>query len=172
MENLVKRAKAGDKDAFTKLMDQQMQSMYKTAYAILYNTEDAADAISDTILACWEKIGQLKSDRYFRTWMTRILINKCRDIIQKREHLCLTETVPEIPAMDEGFLNAEWKEELMKLDEKYRLVVILYYVEGFRAAEIGRMLGITGSTVRTQLARAREKLAQSYNAKLERKCYL
>lgn len=43
---------------------------------------DAADAISDTILACWEKIGQLREERYFRTWITRILVNKCRDILR------------------------------------------------------------------------------------------
>ena len=62
MENLIKKAKLRDADAFTELMQQQMQNMYKTARSVLGNEEDVADAISDTILACWEKIGQLKQD--------------------------------------------------------------------------------------------------------------
>ena len=80
MKSLVKRAQKGDADAFTQLMQSQMQNMYKTARAVLKNDEDAADAIADTLLACWEKIGQLRSAEFFRTWMTKILINKCNDI--------------------------------------------------------------------------------------------
>lgn len=57
MEELIKKARQHDADAFTELMMSQMQTMYKTARAILNNEEDAADAISDTILACWEKLG-------------------------------------------------------------------------------------------------------------------
>ena len=84
MDKLVKKARQGDPDAFTELMQSQMQNMYKTARAILYNDEDAADAISETILTCWEKLHQLKNPAFFRTWMTRILINKCKDIIKKQ----------------------------------------------------------------------------------------
>ena len=56
MEKLIKAARAGDPDAFTRLMKSRMQSMYKTARAILINDEDIADAISETILACWENM--------------------------------------------------------------------------------------------------------------------
>lgn len=83
MENLIKKARQHDADAFTELMMEQMQTMYKTARAILDNEEDAADAISDTILACWEKLGQLRENKYFRTWMIRILVNKCRMFLFK-----------------------------------------------------------------------------------------
>lgn len=68
-ESLIQRAKLRDPDAFAKLMDQHMQGMYKTARAILQNDEDAADAIQDTILTCWEKLAGLKEERYFKTWM-------------------------------------------------------------------------------------------------------
>lgn len=64
MDNLVKRAQQRDADAFTELMQSQMQSMYKTARAMLRDDEDAADAISDTILICWEKMGQLKKSNF------------------------------------------------------------------------------------------------------------
>ncbi|MCC2879004.1 sigma-70 family RNA polymerase sigma factor [Lachnoclostridium pacaense] len=169
MENLIKKAKLRDADAFTKLMQQQMQNMYKTARAVLYNEEDVADAISDTILACWEKIGQLKQDGYFRTWMTRILVNKCTDIIQKKKQFCLMEDVPEIPSRDNGYEDTEWKEALNMLGERYRLIMILYYVEGFKISEISSILDIAESTVRTRLSRGREKLAEDYRPELRRK---
>ena len=80
MDNLIHKARGGDADAFAEVISDQMQNMYKAARSILNNDEDVADAISDTILTCWEKISQLKEDCYFRTWMTRILINKCYEI--------------------------------------------------------------------------------------------
>lgn len=60
-----KRAKRKDADAFTELMESQMQNMYKVARSILSRDEDVADAISDTILVCWEKIDTLKKNRFF-----------------------------------------------------------------------------------------------------------
>jgi len=162
MKSLVKRAQKGDADAFTQLMQSQMQNMYKTAMAVLKNDEDAADAIADTLLACWEKIGQLRSAEFFRTWMTKILINKCNDILRKRERLNFTDEVPEIPVCDTGYGNMEWNEALNSLDEKYRLVILLYYVEGYKTSEISQILEIPESTVRTRLARGREKMAAEY----------
>ena len=91
-DDLVKRAKRHESEAFTELMQLYMADMYKVAYAILMNDEDAADAIGDTILICWEKMNQLVKIRYFKTWMTRILINKCYDIRKKNQNLiCLDE---------------------------------------------------------------------------------
>ena len=79
-EHLVEKARQKDPDAFTELMQLHLKDMYRTALAILRNDEDAADAIQDTILACWEKLGALKKTQYFKTWMTRILINHCYKI--------------------------------------------------------------------------------------------
>ena len=93
MDSLIKRAQRRDADAFTELMQSQMQNMYKTAWAMLRNDEDAADAISDTILVCWEKLEQLKQAEFFRTWMTRILINQCNDILRQRKKVYPVEEV-------------------------------------------------------------------------------
>ncbi|MCD7716373.1 MAG: sigma-70 family RNA polymerase sigma factor [Lachnospiraceae bacterium] len=162
---LAEKAAGHDADAFTALMQSQMQNMYKTARAILANESDIADAISETILTCWEKLDQLSDPAWFRTWMTRILVNKCNDVIRQRKNLCMPGDVPEISAADSGFTNAEWNEALGMLDEKYRLVLMLYYVEGYKTSEISAILEVTESTVRTQLARGREKLAQAVTGK-------
>ena len=166
MDELVQRARQRDADAFTQLMQSQMQHMYKTARTVLYNEEDIADAISDTILACWEKLGQLKDNTYFRTWMTRILINKCNDILRKNRRLCITDQVPEAAAKESGYEDLEWQDAFSHLDERYRLVLMLYYVEGFKTSEISKILKCPESTVRSQLARGRERLAKLYPVNL------
>ena len=157
--NFIKRAQKKDADAFTKLMQSHMQAMYKTARAMLKNDEDAADAISDTILACWEKMEQLKKPEFFKTWMTRILINQCHDILRQRKRVYPVEEMEEISVSSQEYENIEWLETMQGLDEKYRLVMILYYVNGLKTTEISSVLHIPVSTVRTRLARGRKQMA-------------
>ena len=162
MDSLIQRSREGDPDAFTELMQSHMQNMYKTAKAILRSDEDVADAIQETIIRCWEKLWQLKEDKYFATWMTRILINKCNDILKKKEAYLLDHELQNIVTHDTGFDNVEWNEVLNSIDEKYRLVIILYYVEGFKTSEISQILDIPESTVRTRLVRGRKKMSEIY----------
>ena len=155
MDKLIKRALRRDADAFTELMQAQMQSMYKTARAMLRDDEDAADAISETILMCWEKMEQLKRPEFFKTWMIRILINECHDILRQRKRMYPVEEIEEMPEADDAYTNVEWRETMRGLDEKYRLVLILYYVNGLSTTQIGSLLHIPVSTVRTrQIGRA------------------
>jgi RNA polymerase sigma factor, sigma-70 family len=158
MDNLIREAKQGNAESFTELIQAQTQSMYKASRAILRNDEDIADAISETILTCWEKIGQLKQDKYFKTWLMRILINKCNDIFRERENLFFTDEMPEISITDNNLINVEWREALNSLNERYRIVIMLYYVEGFKTSEISQILEMPESTVRTRMARGREQL--------------
>lgn len=139
-----------------------MTGLYKTGRAILSSDEDVADAIQETILAAFEGIGELREPKYFTTWLTRILINKCREKIREKSRLILVEKFPESLTEDAAYENVEWKEALSCLDEKYRLILMLYYVEGFRTEDIGQMLDIPGATVRTRLARGRKLLFDLY----------
>ena len=91
MNQLIKKAMKKDADAFTELMEQNMQSMYKTAWVYLKNDMDIADAIQDTILACYENLDTLRNPKYFKTWMTKILMNLALDSIQKVDFLELDE---------------------------------------------------------------------------------
>lgn len=161
IERLIKAAKRKDADAFSKLIDTQMQSLYKTAYAIVRNNDDAADAISETVLICWEKLETLKENRFFKTWLTRILINECYKILNHNSNIVRFEEV----AVEEGredVHNFEFEEALATLEEKYRVIVVLFYSQGFTTKEIARILHIPDNTVRTRLARARNRLKKYY----------
>ena len=157
---LVKRARERDAEAFTEVIQLLTADMYKVAYSILLNDEDAADAIQDTILTCWEKIHTLRKAVFFKTWLTRILINHCYDIRKNNQKVTYLEEYEEPVAEDER--NSEFKEMLSVLDEKYRIVMVLFYEEGYKTGEIAKFLQLSPSTVQTRLQRGREKLADYY----------
>ena len=162
MDILVRKAKKHDKDAFSQLMKLHTPSMYKIAKAILKNDEDTADAIQETALTCWEKIGTLKKDKYFKTWLIRILINHCNQIYRQRSRMISEVVLPEAGSAEDSYAAVEWKEFLQCLDEKYRTVTILYYVEGFKIREIAQILDINEKTVSGRLATARDRMEKQY----------
>lgn len=168
MEELVKKAMQHDGDAFVKLMRCQEQNMYKVARAIVKSDEDIADAMQDTVLVCWDKLCQLEEPRYFRTWMTKILINKCYSIIRKQQKLNVAENIPEVAVCDSGFQNIEWSQMMDSLRTKDRIIVSLYYEQGFKTSEIASILNIPESTVRGCMARSRSKLAAEYYPELKK----
>nr|WP_294697424.1 sigma-70 family RNA polymerase sigma factor [uncultured Blautia sp.] len=164
MIQLVKRSISGDADAFLELMEKNSLAMYKVARGILDNDEDAADAMQDTILTCFEKIHTLKNPKYFKTWMIRILINECNKIHRHYKNFSRAEELPEVPGQDMSIAEFEFKEMLGMLDESYRIILVLYYVEGFRIADIASILNMNENTVKTRLVRARVQLKQEYTS--------
>ena len=168
MNDLVQKAKRGDPDAFTDLMQSQMQNMYKTARSILSQDADVADAVSETILTCWQQLGSLKHNGYFRTWMTRILVNKCYELIRKNKQILPEADIPDPGYRENEFENIEWKQTLDSLPEKYRLVMMLYYVEGFKVSEISQILELSEGTVKSRLSRGRDHLTETFELRQRR----
>jgi RNA polymerase sigma-70 factor (ECF subfamily) len=166
MNLLISKARKRDKEAFQQLMEAQGKSMYKVAKAILKNDEDVADAMQETALACWEKIDTLKKDRYFQTWLMRILINNCNTIYRHRSKMISDESLLEESFEDNGYANVEWEHFLNDLEEKYRILIILYYVQGFKTREIAEILDMNENTVRGRLATARQKIAEQFQVEM------
>lgn len=162
MNSLIRKAKRHDKDSFAELILENNQSMYKVAKAILKNDEDVADAIQETILVCWEKIGTLKKDNYFKTWLIRILINHCNAIYKQRMKYVPNNQIPETVEPRNEYANIEWMELLKYLEEKYRTVIILYYVEGFKVREIAQILELSESAVKGRMVTARKEIESFY----------
>ncbi len=159
---LVKRAMNRDTDAFIELIRRHKQQMYKIAKSYLHEEQDIADVLQDTILACFENISALRNPNYFKTWLIRILINKCKDFLQKNKSYCALDAVAEPAVSDRTQSQLEFEELLDSLDEKYRIVLALYYVEGFKIREIAQILDISENTVKTRLSRGREACMKQY----------
>jgi len=159
---LVKKARKKDPEAFVQLMESQKHHMYRIAKAFLKNDHDCADAIQETVLACWEKMDTLKKEKYFKTWMVRILINKCKDQLKSCWEEYLEDSVGEEIFWEDDFSRLEWEEVLEAVGKTYQEVLVLYYAEGFKISEISQLLDLPESTVKTRLRRAKEKLGKEY----------
>lgn len=163
MLNLISKAKQRDPESFITLIENTKSEMYKIAYSILHNDADAADAISETVLKCWRDIGKLRKTKYFKTWLIRILINNCNDIIRKNNHTVYMENYDGIEPCDESEITEENISECFNgLSENYRLIMILYYAHGFKIREIAQMLDLNENTVKTRLSRARNEFKELY----------
>lgn len=169
MKKLVERAIQGDAEAFLELMEANSLAMYKVARGILKNDDDVADAIQDTILSCFEKIHTLQKPEYFKTWMIRILINECNQTLRHYQKVNMPGELPETPRQDQSLAEFEFKEMLDQVDEKYRIILVLYYVQGFRIPEIAELLELNENTVKTRLARARSQIRSVYFQETETK---
>ena len=157
---LVLQAQRRDKDAFVTLIGLYRESMYQIAYAILKNNEDAADAMQDTILICWEKIDTLRHARYFKTWMTRILINRCNRLYSQRSRTTDLNEGTFSSISPDPAARMEWQEMMHQLTDNQRIVVELYYAQQFKIHEIADILDITPSAVKNRLHTARKVLKQ------------
>ena len=150
-----------DKDFFVKEIEAHSGMLYRVAYTILRSDDACKDALQDTALKAWEKRGTLKELRYFRTWITRILINTCYDTQRKRRRMVSIEDVPEprVAAPDISLAMA-----LQSLPEKLRLPLVLYYSEGLTYAEIAQTLRLPMATVRGRIHRAKGELRKELGA--------
>lgn len=159
---LVEKAIRGNADAFLELIEMYTLSMYKVARGILKSDDDVADAIQDTILHSFENIHMLQNAEYFKTWLIRILINECNQILRHYKKVDMWEGMPETSGSDPSLAEFEFKEMLGLVDEKYRVILVLYYEQGFKIAEIAELLEMNENTVKTRLSRAREQIRLAY----------
>lgn len=163
MKYLVKKAQKKDDQAFVELMERCKSGMYKVARSYLKDDADIADAIQETVINCYEHIGRLKNADYFKTWLTRILINNCKDILAAGKRVYPLEQIEEQENTCMEMQNYEFQELMNSLDEKYRIVLLLYYGEGFKIKEIAQILEMDGNTVKTRLSRGRKKFEHAYS---------
>lgn len=156
-----------DQQRFAQAVMAAEGSLYRVAKSILHNDEDCADAIQNAILKAYQKLHTLRNDRYFKTWLTRIVINECYLIIRHAQRYVSLEDYPgwdadavNTAAEDLMTEESEVMLELMQLDEKYRLPIVLHEIEGYSAKEIGKIMEITETNVRNRLYRGKAMLRQ------------
>lgn len=155
--HLVRKAKKGNAQAFIKLCTAYQDILYNSAYKILLNDEDVADCIQETEIRAWTKITKLKNEEAFNSWLFQIMTNIAKDILKKKTANIETEEryMSDKIEMCNTF---DVEQELNRLEENYRIPLILYYYAGFSIKEISDQLKISVNTVKTRLARGKMKL--------------
>ena len=143
---------------FVREAQAMLDGMYRLSMSILRRREDAQDAVQQAMLRAWERRAQVREGS-FRGWLTRIVINECRNIQRARMRVIPMDELPErtAPAQeDDGALALAME----ALAEKLRTPLLLRYMEGFSEKEIAQALGVTLPTVKSRLHRARRALRE------------
>ena len=136
--------------------------MYRVAWSILRNDADVQDALQDAALKAWEKRDKLRDEKFFRTWITRILINACYDTQRKRRRIVSMDEIPESTVSNAP--DPDLTLALQALPEKLRLPLVLCYSEGMSYEEAADVLRIPITTLRGRLRRGKEELRKELNA--------
>lgn len=144
------------REAFGQAIIEMQPSLYRVSYGILLNQADCADAVQECILKAWAKQDTLRCEEYMQSWITRILINECYNLIRRRRHVVDLDNLPEPKAPPDA--DPVLHDAIARLDDKLRLPVVLHYMEGYRIDEIARMLRLPSGTVKSRLMRARTRL--------------
>ncbi|MGG7142375.1 RNA polymerase sigma factor [Clostridium nigeriense] len=160
----VAKAKRGSGKAFTKLIDENLKSIYRVAKGILNSEDDIEDAIQNTILKAYSNIKNLKNDELFKTWLIKILINECNKIYNfNKKCISLDKVIEE--QYNDKYENLDLKIAVDSLPEELRLVIALFYFEDLKISDISEIVGIPEGTVKSRLSRAKDKIAESMNGK-------
>lgn len=158
--DLVAAARAGDKEAFGALYAAIYTDLYKFAYYLLKNEEDAKDAVSDAVMDAYAGISKLRSEEAFKSWMFQILSAKCKRKL--KEYATHGHNSPLEDAED---LTVSGKEESLEiksafesLSDEERTIISMNVFGGYDSGEISKILKMNRNTVRSKQSRALSKL--------------
>ncbi|MEK4191306.1 sigma-70 family RNA polymerase sigma factor [Paenibacillus sp. FSL L8-0494] len=160
----IKKAQKGDHEAFTRLFRQLESQLYRLAKTILLKDEDCADALQETTLKVYKGLANLKQPKFFKTWVIRILINECNQLLRMRERTIAVAEIPEEPVVSyvhfEDSGNVDLQSFINQLDESLRLAIVLFYYDDLSIKQIADVLDISEGAVRARLHRARRLLSK------------
>lgn len=157
-QDLVKRARKGDRQAFAGLYREIYADLYRYACFVLRSTQDAEDAVSETVADAYAAIGRLKSEEAFRGWMFKILSCKCKKQLRAYYRESKLINAPPLSAVMEFGGSVELKEALNTLSDEERMIIALTVFGGYNSEETAKICKLNRSTVRSKYARALKKL--------------
>ena len=141
--------------------------MYNVAYRIVGGEDDAQDALQEAFISAFRNLESYRGDAAFGAWLKRIVVNKAINIVKKRKHELIPDDEQwdvaeeeEIVEYREALSVDRVKKAIEQLPDGYRSVLSLYLLEGYDHQEIAEILGITESTSKSQLNRAKAKLKE------------
>jgi RNA polymerase sigma-70 factor (ECF subfamily) len=163
---LVRRFKEGDQDAFTALMGRHERRVFNLAYRMLGRREEALEATQEAFLSCFRHLGRFRGDSAFSTWLHRIAVNACYDMLRRQAPLSTLdpELVPPPPHPDHSDAVAaatDVQRALLEVPEEFRAVLILHDVQDLQLQDIAEALGIPVGTVKSRLHRGRVALGRA-----------
>lgn len=148
-------------EQFTNIARRYMDTVFRVAFSYMKSRADADDVTQNVLLKLYRTEGDFQSESHLKHWLIRVTINECksayRSLWRKTENIEDYVNSLTMPSQD----HSDLLEAVMALPKKYRVAIYLFYYEGYSTREIAELTGTPEATVRTHLARGREKLRQS-----------
>lgn len=170
IESIIQGCRKGDPEARKELYERYATAMFSLVRRYVSVRAAAEDVFHDGFVTVYTKIGDYRGSGSFEGWMRRIFVTAALNHLRRESaHGAVDDDVSELPPGTVGGAPPEALEQLNdkqllrlveRLPEGFRMVLMLYAVEGYSHAEIAKMLSITESTSRSQLLRAKARLAE------------
>ena len=155
---LVKKAIKGDRNSFEELINIYFDRLYKEAYLRCKYEDDAKEIVQETIYKAYKSINTLKEPKYFKTWISKILINVANDYLRKNGMIDLNHKEDDYICEIHNDNNVEVKIDLYnaidELEDKYKDAIILRYINDLKLEEISIILDRPVNTIKTHLRKA------------------
>ncbi len=169
-QEIIDRCREGNRQAQSQLYKLYYKAMFSVSFRILNDSMEAEDVMQEAFLSAFRNIKNYKGEVSFGAWLKRIVVNRSLDQLKKRRIKFeeVTEKTAQISEseMETTAVNVQTiKEAIQDLPDGYRVVLSLFLIEGYDHEEISSILGITNSSSRTQLLRAKNKLRNSLAGK-------
>lgn len=139
------------------LVDKYSSLIFRISYCILCNRDDAEDAVQETLLKYLTKAPEFSSEEHRKAWLIKVSANISKNMLMLRVR---RDTVNLDDVKDIGIQECDYEtfELMMSLPAKYKIVLTLYYVEGYKSREIAEIINISEDAVRKRLQKGRELL--------------
>ena len=163
---LIRQCKKGNTMAQYQLYRMYVKAMFNIAVRMTGEKEKAEDVLQEAFLKAFSEIENLKNEKAFGGWLKRIVINRCIDVMRKEKYVLqdmetLSEQHHEIAVEIDEQVDPEMvHQQIKKLPEGARQILVMRALEEYKHAEIGEQLGISESTVKTQFFRAKQLLGK------------
>lgn len=167
MEEIIKKAINGDEKAFTTLVLNYQQDLYKIALTRLNSEYDIEEAIQETMISAFKNLNSLKEYDKFKKWLIKILINKCNEIYRKKKFKIFSIEDYKNYQISNNFSQEidekiDFYRIMESLNDKEKIVMVLYYNERYTTKEIAEILNKNENSIKTIIHRAKKKLKEKY----------
>lgn len=158
----------GDNDAFSGLMERHEDRIFGLCLKMLHNRSDALEASQEIFITAFRRASSFRGDSAFGTWLYRIGINHCKDVLRKRKDVLYESDQLEIERVDPrqrgvdetAALRLDLSRALAELPDDYREAVVMHDLGAVPYEEIAAITGVPVGTVKSRISRGRRQLAR------------
>lgn len=169
MEELVEKAKEGNNEAFTNLILSLENDLYSIAKMRVKDEEQINDVLQETMITAYVNLPKIKENKYFKTWIIKILINKCNKSFKHKKLMSLEDNDIDkyVGANEIQNKKLDFEDMISFLNKEEKTILTLYYYLSYTSKEIAQILNKREGTITSKISRAKQKIKNKYKGEVK-----